>query len=202
MVSCHSVHRKRGRFLFARIARTQGSAAKPWNLPTYAAPPLLLEATKIHKAYGGVRALDDVSLALRPGEIHALVGENGAGKSTLIKVLSGSVRADAGSVTVAGQSLAPGDVASSQAAGIAVIHQESTAFPFLSAEDNVFVAENRGAGRAGCCLTGPGCEPKRAPCSPGSAWTTWTRAARSANSASLPGRWSAWRARCRAKAAS
>jgi len=107
----------------------------------------LLEARGIRKAYGGVQALDNVSLALLPGEIHALVGENGAGKSSLIKALSGSVRPDAGVVTLAGKPLPLGDVAASQAAGVATIHQESTAFPFLSAEDNVFVGrEMRRAG--------------------------------------------------------
>lgn len=99
----------------------------------------LLEINGVSKTYGGVRALRDVSLDLQAGEVHALVGENGAGKSTLIKILSGSVLPEAGSVRVAGADLRLGDVAASEAAGIATIHQESTAFPSLSAEDNIFV---------------------------------------------------------------
>src|SRR5688572_9074025 len=93
----------------------------------------------ISKAYGGVQALSDVSVRIARGEVHALCGENGAGKSTLIKVLSGSVKPDAGQVLVNGTPLRLGDVRASEAAGIAVIHQESVAFPHLSTFDNIFV---------------------------------------------------------------
>ena len=58
----------------------------------------LLEARKLTKAFPGVRALDDVSLCFRPGEIHGLVGENGAGKSTAIKIVSGIYQPDAGEI--------------------------------------------------------------------------------------------------------
>jgi ribose transport system ATP-binding protein/rhamnose transport system ATP-binding protein len=92
----------------------------------------------VTKSFGGVHALEDVHLDIAPAEVHALCGENGAGKSTLIKVLAGSVVPDSGSVEVSGAPLALGDVRASEAAGVAVIHQESTAFPHLSAEDNVF----------------------------------------------------------------
>jgi rhamnose transport system ATP-binding protein len=93
----------------------------------------------ISKAYGGVQALSDVSVRIARGEVHALCGENGAGKSTLIKVLSGSVKPDAGQVLVNSTPLRLGDVRASEAAGIAVIHQESVAFPHLSTFDNIFV---------------------------------------------------------------
>jgi rhamnose transport system ATP-binding protein len=78
-------------------------------------------------------------MELRRGEIHALCGENGAGKSTLIKCLTGAVVPDSGSVEIDGTPLAFGDVSTSESAGIAVIHQESTAFPDLNALDNIFV---------------------------------------------------------------
>jgi ABC-type sugar transport system ATPase subunit len=102
------------------------------------APPLI-DIAALSKSSGGVRALCDVSLALRAGEVHALVGENGAGKSTLINILAGVVGADRGSVRIAGHALRPGSVRDSERHGIAVIHQESTAFPDLDAEDNLFV---------------------------------------------------------------
>ena len=65
-------------------------------------PRLLLSAGSITKSYEGVRALQGVSFDLRAGEVHALVGENGAGKSTLIKVITGAVAPDAGTLRVAG----------------------------------------------------------------------------------------------------
>src|SRR5688572_30215416 len=98
-----------------------------------------IDVRGISKAYGGVQALASVSMTIARGEVHALCGENGAGKSTLIKVLSGSVTPDAGQVITGGKPLRLGDVRASEAAGIAVIHQESVAFPHLSTFDNIFV---------------------------------------------------------------
>ena len=62
--------------------------------------PPFLEAVNIAKSFGGVQALKGVSLALRPGEVHGLVGANGAGKSTLIRILAGLVQPDSGRITV------------------------------------------------------------------------------------------------------
>lgn len=98
----------------------------------------LIQIENLGKSYGAVRALEGISFDIRAGEIHALVGENGAGKSTLIKALGGAHAPSEGRVLVNGQPLASG-VTASEAAGIATIHQESTAFPHLSAEDNIFV---------------------------------------------------------------
>ena len=103
------------------------------------ANPLLLRLDSVSKTYGGVHALNEVSLTVEPGEVHALCGENGAGKSTLIKILSGVIRPDSGMITLNGQHLEAGNVQASEQAGIAVIHQESTAFPDLNAVDNIFV---------------------------------------------------------------
>jgi len=91
------------------------------------------------KTYSGVCALDDVSMSLEAGEVHALCGENGAGKSTLIKCLTGVVNPDRGTVEVQGKLLPFGSVAASEAMGIAVIHQEATTFPDLNAVENIFV---------------------------------------------------------------
>jgi rhamnose transport system ATP-binding protein len=93
----------------------------------------------VSKSFGGVRALRDVSMDIRPGEVHALCGENGAGKSTLIKVLSGVYRPDAGRVVAWGSPLPLGDVRGCENAGVAVIHQESAAFADLDSADNIFV---------------------------------------------------------------
>jgi ABC-type sugar transport system ATPase subunit len=101
--------------------------------------PPFLEVSGLSKTYGGVHALAEVGLTLAAGEIHALLGENGAGKSTFIKCLSGAVRPDGGTVQVDGIPLPPGDLRAAEAAGIVALHQESTAFPHLSAVDNIFV---------------------------------------------------------------
>ena len=103
------------------------------------AAPVLIQIRGVSKSYDGVHALSDVSLDLTPAEIHAVCGENGAGKSTLIKILSGIVQPDVGHITVNGRSLNIGDVHASEAAGIAVMYQESTAFPHLNAVENLFV---------------------------------------------------------------
>ena len=100
-------------------------------------PMLRLES--VSKAYGGVHALKNVTLSIEAGEVHALCGENGAGKSTLIKILTGVVRPDSGMVLLAGRQIVEGDVRAAELAGIAVIHQESTAFSDLNAVDNMFV---------------------------------------------------------------
>jgi ABC-type sugar transport system ATPase subunit len=96
-----------------------------------------------------VRALDDVSFELRRGEIMALLGENGAGKSTLVKILSGLVDADDGTIEIDGQ---PADLSSarrSRTAGIAVVQQELSLVPTLTAGENVFLG-----GRFGGLWTG------------------------------------------------
>ena len=103
------------------------------------AEPVLVQIWNLSKSYGGVHALREVAMDLKRGEIHALCGENGAGKSTLIKCLTGVVVPDSGRVQIDGRPFAFGDVRVSESAGIAVIHQESTAFPDLSTLDNIFV---------------------------------------------------------------
>jgi ABC-type sugar transport system ATPase subunit len=109
---------------------------------------VLVQVEGVSKSYGGVKALDSVNLQIAKGEVHALCGENGAGKSTIIKILTGSVIPDAGRILVNGQPLSLGSVKASEAAGIAVIHQESVAFGHLNAQDNIFVGrEPRKAAR-------------------------------------------------------
>ncbi len=103
-------------------------------------------ARSISKRYGGIRALDDVSLEIWPGTVQALLGENGAGKSTLVKILSGAVRPDGGTVEVAGHALALASPAEARRAGIAVVHQELSLFPHMKVVSNVYAgSESRGA---------------------------------------------------------
>ena len=93
------------------------------------------------KRYGGVRALDGVDLAVRAGEIHALLGENGAGKSTLMKVLAGAVMPDAGRMWLDGEPYAPRTPGDARTAGIAMIYQELNLCPHLSVFDNVTLGD-------------------------------------------------------------
>ncbi len=99
----------------------------------------LLRIQNLSKSFGGVQALHDIELEIQPGEVHALCGENGAGKSTLIKILGGVVKPDSGSVFFDGVPMEFGNVRGAEALGIAVMHQESVAFPHLNAVDNLFV---------------------------------------------------------------
>src|SRR5947209_5333752 len=93
----------------------------------------------VSKRFGPTQALAGVELALQPGEVHALVGENGAGKSTLMKVLSGAVRADAGSMLLDGEPYQPHGPADARRRGVAMVYQELTLAPHLSVADNVLL---------------------------------------------------------------
>ena len=106
----------------------------------------ILEIRSVSKRFGSTQALDGVSLALQPGEIHALLGENGAGKSTLIKIMTGVQQPDAGDILVDGQPVRIGSALDGQALGIAAIYQEPMIFPDLSVAENVFIA-HRDRGR-------------------------------------------------------
>ncbi len=97
----------------------------------------LLEMRGIVKHYPGVLALDHVDFSLNSGEIHSLVGENGAGKSTLVKILSGSLQRDAGSVLVDGKEVSLTDPWESIHHGIGIIYQESTLVPQLTVAANI-----------------------------------------------------------------
>src|SRR5690349_278325 len=106
--------------------------------------PLLLEARDVTKSYAGVHALRGASLAVRAGEVHALVGENGAGKSTLIKILTGAVRPDGGTIAIDGRVVAHQSPAAAKAAGIAAIYQQPALFPELTVAENLALGMERG----------------------------------------------------------
>jgi putative multiple sugar transport system ATP-binding protein len=102
----------------------------------------ILEMRGITKRFGVVRALNDVNLTVRPGEIHALVGENGAGKSTLMKVLSGVYPHGSyeGEIIYNGEARRFRDINDSEALGIIIIHQELALIPLMSIAENIFLA--------------------------------------------------------------
>ena len=108
---------------------------------TLAATELLLEASGIAKTYGAVVALKSASLAVRPGEVHALMGANGAGKSTLVKILTGAVRPDAGTITVRGRPRTVHSPAEARRGGIVSVYQEPAIIPDLDIRSNLRLTE-------------------------------------------------------------
>src|SRR6266851_389389 len=101
--------------------------------------PLLIEMTGISKDFPGVHALADSHFELRPGEVHALVGENGAGKSTLMKILAGVYRKDSGRVVVHGTDVDIPNPSAAQRLGISMVHQELNLMPHLTVAQNIFI---------------------------------------------------------------
>ncbi len=103
-----------------------------------------VELRDIRKAFGAVRANDGISLTLRAGAIHGLLGENGAGKSTLLKILSGCFRADSGAVLLDGRPAAIRSPADLLREGIGMLHQDPLDFPPLRAVDNFLMGPRGG----------------------------------------------------------
>src|SRR4051794_37160095 len=103
------------------------------------APVPLLALRGIRKTYPGVIAVDGVDLELLPGEVHVLLGENGAGKSTLMKIISGAVSRDAGSIHVNGSPVEISGPRHAQTLGIGIIYQEFNLIPHLTAGENIFL---------------------------------------------------------------
>jgi rhamnose transport system ATP-binding protein len=97
----------------------------------------LLQLTGITKSFGAVRALKNVSFDLRPGEVHALLGENGAGKSTLIKIVTGAHRPDAGRMEVTGRNMEHLTPALAHKLGITCVYQQPALFPALTVAENI-----------------------------------------------------------------
>ena len=103
----------------------------------------VLELRNITKIFPGVRALDKVQFDLRPGEIHALMGENGAGKSTFIKVITGVHQAEEGEMFLNGEKVRFKNTKDAQKAGIAAIYQHVTAYPHLTVAENIFMGHHK-----------------------------------------------------------
>ena len=100
---------------------------------------MLLQLNDIQKRFGGVVALRRGDLAVKPGEVHLLMGENGAGKSTLMKIVAGLLDRDGGEMLWRGQSVRFRNPAEAAANGIAMVHQESLLAPHLSVAENIFL---------------------------------------------------------------
>jgi monosaccharide-transporting ATPase len=98
----------------------------------------LLNATGIDKRYGAVTVLEGVQLQLRAGEVHALMGQNGAGKSTLIKILTGVIAPNAGTLALDGMPIAPSSPIASQKLGISTVYQEVNLCPNLTVAENIY----------------------------------------------------------------
>ena len=94
----------------------------------------------ISKRFPGVLALDNVSLSIERGEVHALLGENGAGKSTLMKILSGAYKKDAGEIIFDGQPVQINSPRQAQELGVSIIYQELNLVPQLSVAENIFLS--------------------------------------------------------------
>ena len=106
----------------------------------------ILEIRGVAKRFDATQALEDVSLALHAGEIHALLGENGAGKSTLIKIITGVHQPDRGQILLGGQPVTIRSAAEAQRLGVAAIYQEPLLFPDLNVAENIFIShQDRGA---------------------------------------------------------
>ena len=106
----------------------------------------LLAMHDISKRYGGVHAIRDARLTIATGQVHALVGENGAGKSTLIKILSGAVTPDTGSILLDGNSVHIRSTTDSLALGIATVYQEPQLFTELTVAENIFMGRELRSG--------------------------------------------------------
>ena len=99
----------------------------------------ILHIQNLSKSFGGTKALDNVQLALKAGEVHALMGENGAGKSTLMKILMGLERADSGEIIFEGKPWESHGVRDALGRGISMIHQELQGIPELTIAENMFL---------------------------------------------------------------
>ena len=105
----------------------------------------VFEIQHVSKRFDATQALEDVSLTLYPGEVHALIGENGAGKSTLIKIMTGVHPPDTGTLLIDGTPKRIGNSQEAQSLGIAAIYQEPMVFPDLNVAENIFISHrNRG----------------------------------------------------------
>ncbi|GHV85847.1 hypothetical protein AGMMS50230_14550 [Spirochaetia bacterium] len=103
----------------------------------------VLELKHVSKSFPGVKVLNDVHFELKPGEIHALMGENGAGKSTFIKIITGVHQPNSGEILIDGKPAEIRTPLDAQALGIAAIYQHVTCFPDISVAENIFMGHEK-----------------------------------------------------------
>lgn len=108
--------------------------------------PPILALDKVSRSFGPIRVLFDVDFDLRPGEVHALIGENGAGKSTMMKILAGYLPPSEGSVRLDGEAVSFSESREAEAAGVIMIHQEFNLAAQLTVEENIFLGRERRKG--------------------------------------------------------
>jgi ribose transport system ATP-binding protein len=111
-----------------------GPAALCW-----AATPPCLEAVGLCKDFGPIRVLNDITLAVHPGAVHAVIGENGAGKSTLMKVLAGHLQPSVGEVRIDGAAVTLSGPVAAERRGIVLVHQEILLAPDLTVAQNLYL---------------------------------------------------------------
>ena len=113
--------------------------------------PVVLDARALSKRFGPTRALDRFDLSIRAGEVVALMGANGAGKSTVVKILSGVLRADSGTLTLRGRPYQPDSAQRAKALGVATMHQAvaDAVVPTLSIAENLLLDRTSSPSRAG-----------------------------------------------------
>jgi rhamnose transport system ATP-binding protein len=104
---------------------------------------ILLKAENVTKSYAGVHALRSASFELRAGEIHALIGENGAGKSTFIKIITGAVANDGGTIEIGGERISENSPAFAKSLGVAAIYQQPALFPELTVAENIAIGQEK-----------------------------------------------------------
>src|SRR6201992_1381771 len=124
--------------------------------------PIALRLTDVRKSSGAVRALKGVTLEVRAGEVHALLGENGAGKSTLRAVAAGSLTPDEGTVEIAGATLDTASPSAAQALGLGVVYQHPALAEHLTVVENMLLSMPRKRRPARGARSGEGAPPLRA----------------------------------------
>lgn len=114
----------------------------------------LVQLNGIYKSFSDVHVLKDVNFEVRPGEVHALMGENGAGKSTLMKIMAGIYQRDKGTAMVKGQEVHFSSPKEAEEMGIGVVHQELNIIPYLTVTENLFLGKELTYGKSGILQTG------------------------------------------------